>query len=261
MPARLAVVIPARDEAERLPATLEALARARRALAPAVEVVLVLVADNGSGDGTGAIAAITGRHLGLPLEVRRVDARGKAAALAAAMPAAAAHPSRPDWVLFMDADNATDLAEAARFDLAVPAVWCGSRTAPGALVRRPHGDSAARRAMSAAMRLLAARLVPTGVGDTQCGFKALPAPLAAPLFGALRDRSWVFDAELLALARRAGVPVREAGVRWTEMPGSKVRPLPDAVRSLRALLAIAWRLRRLDPAVPALIAAAAPRAA
>ena len=240
----VAVVIPARNEIHRLPATLAAIAAARARLAPEISVPLVLVADNGSSDGTAEAALDAAAELGLPLEVMPCPVPGKANAVAAAMPEAAAHRTLPDWVLFMDADNATDLTALAEFDLGQWGVWVASRTAPGAEIHRPDGDSSARRVMSAGMRLLTAVLVRPGVGDTQCGFKAFPAELVAPLFAALRDRSWVFDAELLALARRAGIPVHEAGVAWTEMAGSKVRPLPDTVASLRALLRIAARLRR-----------------
>jgi hypothetical protein len=56
------------------------------------------------------------------------------------------------------------------------------------------------------------------------------------------DRSWAYDVELLARLTRAGVRLVELPVRWTDVPGSKVRPGIDALASLAALVAIRLRL-------------------
>lgn len=242
---RLAVVIPAYNERERLPATLAAIARAIPTLAPAIETVLVLVVDNLSTDGTGELAAAEGRRLGLPLSVIPCPIRGKANAVLDGVEVAARHGSRPDGVLFMDADNATDLTEIRVIDPdAREAIWIASRHLPGSVIVHPDGDSPLRRLMSWGMRRLTRLLLGLPLSDTQCGFKLVPTRLALPLYGAVRDRSWIFDAELLALAHRAGISIREFPVVWTEMAGSKVSPLRDALRSLRALAQIAWGLRR-----------------
>jgi dolichyl-phosphate beta-glucosyltransferase len=63
-----------------------------------------------------------------------------------------------------------------------------------------------------------------GIRDTQCGFKLATRRAAASLFANQRLQRWCFDVELALLASRLGVPLREVGVCWTEMPGSKIRP-------------------------------------
>lgn len=236
---RLGVVIPVRNEALRLPATLRAIAAASL---PGVHLEHLVLALNATTDDSAELAAAVAAEIGLPLEAWECPGSGKASALAYALPRLAREHPELDGLLFMDADNATDLGELRRFDLGQrEVIWIGSRKVAGAEVRWPAGHSSARRFMSAGVGLLPRFLLRLPERDTQCGFKLFPTSLVAPLFGALRSRSWIFDVELLARAHAAGYPVREVGVRWTEMAGSKVRPLPDTFSSLWGLLCIrAW---------------------
>ena len=248
---RFALVIPVYNERDRLPGTLAAMAVAE---IPGFELVSVHIADNGSGDGSGALAAAVGAKLGLPLVVHRLAVAGKARALAAVMPLAA---QGVDGVLFMDADNATDLGQLARFDPADrTSIQIGSRRAAGATITPLAASrrSSSRRVLSTGMRLLAHLLLAEPAHDTQCGFKLFPASCVPGLFGALRSSSWVFDAELLARARAGGIVVREQPVHWVEMPGSKVRPVQDGLGSLRGLLGIWWWLRAERAVTPAIVA-------
>lgn len=108
----LAVVIPARNESDRISATVKAAARI-----PGADVIVVV--DDGSVDGTGAEAAVAGA-----IVIRHARNRGKAAAMetgAAAVRAieaeqaatgAAQHSHPPRHLLFLDADLA-DTAEQA----------------------------------------------------------------------------------------------------------------------------------------------------
>jgi dolichyl-phosphate beta-glucosyltransferase len=73
-----------------------------------------------------------------------------------------------------------------------------------------------------------------GIRDTQCGFKLATRRAAAMLFSNQRLQRWCFDVELALLASRLGVPLREVGVCWTEMPGSKVR--------VTSVVHMAWEL-------------------
>ena len=103
--ARTAAVIPAKDESQRLAATLAA----TRSI-PGVD--LVVVVDDGSADETGEIAAAGGA-----IVVRHPTSRGKGAAMAsgAAKVAALDEPGLPPrHLLFLDADLGTSAAEGAR---------------------------------------------------------------------------------------------------------------------------------------------------
>jgi dolichyl-phosphate beta-glucosyltransferase len=239
-PYRIAVVIPAYNEQDRLPGTLAKIAVAQ---IPGFEVAQIYVAENGSNDNTAAVAAAVGERLGLPLVVERLKVAGKAQTLAQVMPLAA---RGVDGVLFMDADNATDLEELRHFS---PddrcSVQIGSRYVPGASIVSLSSTKRSwpRRLLSGGMRALSHLLLRLPEHDTQCGFKLFPAACVPVLFGPLRSSSWVFDAEILARAHRAQIPVHERPVRWVEMPGSKVRPVRDGLGSLIGLVGIWWYIR------------------
>lgn len=236
-PYRLAILIPACDEALRIAGLIEALVAARTN--PAIEYALTALVLNGTTDDTGAVARRLAERYGLPLEIWEAPLKGKAAALAWAFPRAAADLA-VDGILFLDADNATDPNQLAAFDLSDrSAIWIGSRRAPGAHVIELEGHSPLRSLMSWGMRSLTRLILGLPERDTQCGFKLFPRQHAW-LWERLVDRSWVFDTELLARAHLAGISVREAPVRWVEKDGSKVSPISDSLRSLAAL----WRIRR-----------------
>jgi hypothetical protein len=102
---RIAVVIPARDEAARVAATVRAAGKV-----PAVD--LVVVVDDGSRDATAAHAQEAGAVV-----VGHHRPRGKAAALATGAQAVSAieareHPAEPRHLLLLDADLAESAARA-----------------------------------------------------------------------------------------------------------------------------------------------------
>lgn len=253
---RLAILIPARDEVDRLP-------RALRDFAIALEggqwaLVTILVADNGSTDGTADVAETVGRELGLPVDARRYPVRGKAAAVCRGLADIAAdhgperhgphgaerHEPTVDWVLVADADSATDPVVLRTMDPGPNELWVASRHMPGASITRPSGFAPARELMSAAMRLLVRILFRFPLDDTQCGFKLVPIGAAGALGHSVGSRSWVFDVELLARARALGLRLVAFPVDWADVAVSKVKPVTDSIGSLVDLLRIRIRLTR-----------------
>ena len=78
--------------------------------------------------------------------------------------------------------------------------------------------------------------------DTQCGFKAFRLDICRPILEAARIDGFAFDVELLVLARRVGLRIREIPVHWNHAEGSKVRFLHDGVQMLREVIAARNRL-------------------
>ena len=109
-PGDLAVIIPARNEADRVAATVSAATKI-------AGVDIVVVVDDGSTDETAALASAAGAHV-----VRHARNRGKAAAMetgaqaVALIESGAAGPvvsgTGPRLLLFLDADLADSAAEA-----------------------------------------------------------------------------------------------------------------------------------------------------
>ncbi len=91
----LSLVIPAWNEAARLPALLDSVRIARQRWHPdSADAVQVIVADNGSSDATAAIATAAGCEV-VPVERRLIAAARNGGAAAAS----------GDWLAFIDADS------------------------------------------------------------------------------------------------------------------------------------------------------------
>ena len=230
---RLSVVIPAYNEARRLPPTLARV----RAWADAQDFpVEVVVVDDGSTDGTADVArrGLEGFEHRILVHERN---RGKGAGLRTGMAAAAG-----DFVLFSDADLSTPIEEATRFlelhDRGVPVVIgtrkCGSAAV---LVRQ----SAVRERMGRVFTWLSTVIVCPGITDFTCGFKSFRRDACEAIFGRMLEDGWAYDSEVLFLARRLGFEVREVPVTWANDPSTRVRLVRDAIGSFAGLVRIRWR--------------------
>ena len=77
--------------------------------------------------------------------------------------------------------------------------------------------------------------------DTQCGFKIFRGPIARQLFAKSQVDRFMFDVEILYLAERSGLVIREMPVTWADVPDSHVRFWEGVVNMFRDL----WRIRHL----------------
>ena len=238
---RWSVVIPAYNEATRLPRYLDEIASY---LVSRGEPWEVLVVDDGSTDDTADVAERMAARRSEVRLLRQPVNGGKGAAVRAGMLAA-----RGAWRLFADADGATPIGELKRLEAALSAgadVAIGSRAvaAPGVVVRaRPHRVAAGR-----VFNVLAEWVGLAGIQDSQCGFKALSGAAAADLFPRLTTTGFGFDVELLLRARARGWRVVEVAVNWEDQPASKVGVLKDGPRMLWQILEARRRVAREERA-------------
>jgi dolichyl-phosphate beta-glucosyltransferase len=118
----------------------------------------------------------------------------------------------------------------ADFDVAI-----GSREAPGAVrFNEPSYRHWGGRAINLVIRLL---ILP-GLQDTQCGFKCFSAEASKRLFNLQTLPGWSFDIELLFLARRANMRIREIPIHWYFGDNSKVSAVRDALNMIRDIFRI-----------------------
>jgi glycosyltransferase involved in cell wall biosynthesis len=227
----LSLVIPAFNEAGRLPGTLAAVVAFVREQVWPVEV---LVVDNNSRDETRTLAeAAAAEH---PfLRVLAEPVQGKGAAVRAGALAATG-----DYVFLADADLSMPLPEVRRFlppllddfDVAI-----GSREVPGAVrYDEPFHRHLMGRVFNAWVRWVA---VP-GIQDTQCGFKCFTRDAARQLFAAQTLVDFTFDVEILFVARRRGLRIVEVPVPWTFRAQSRVRAGRDSLRMAAGVLRVRW---------------------
>lgn len=226
----LSVVVPAYNEAGKIIPCLGRINRYFRGTRIPFEVILV---DDGSSDKTvsEARSAFQGRRNARILACR--PNRGKGFAVRRGVLA-----SRGDTVLFLDADLSTEPSEWPKLfrrledgaDLAI-----GSRKMSGARLLRHQPWW--REKMGKVFTWLV-RFFLVDVTDATCGFKAMRRGPARALYSVQRLDGWSFDAEVLFLARRAGMRIDEVPVVWRDNPHSKVRPVRDALLSLAGIFFI-----------------------
>jgi dolichyl-phosphate beta-glucosyltransferase len=212
MPPGLSVVIPAYNEALRLPATL---ARVREHLAARGVAHEILVIDDGSSDGTADVARAAGEAVRV---LRHTPNRGKGYAVRRGMLAATGERR-----LMTDADLSTPIEELARLEAEIDRgidVAIGSRAVTGARIE-VH-QPAYREAMGRFFNVLVQALLLPGLADTQCGFKLFTAAAAEKAFGACRLDGFSFDVEALYVARRRGLRIAEVPVVWRNDAATRV---------------------------------------
>jgi glycosyltransferase involved in cell wall biosynthesis len=224
----VSVIVPAFNEARRLPRSLPTLLAALRRI-PGAELIVV---DDGSSDDTAAIATELLRGVPDGQVVRLPWNSGKGVAVRTGVAVA-----RGEAIVFMDADLSSDVGDLPLLLTALEhaEVALGSRRL-GRVVER----SVSRRLGSWAFNHLTRALADLDLADTQCGFKAFRRDEAKILFSLARADGFGFDVEVLAIARAAGYRIVEVPVRWSEEPGGTFR----VVRHTPAMVAEVARARR-----------------
>ena len=230
----LSIVVPAYNEARRLPPSLRAIDRYLRDGGHRGELIVV---DDGSADETGDLVAALAAE-GLQVQLIRHEAnQGKGAAVRTGVMAASG-----DVVLFTDADLSTPIDDVERLLAAIREgadVAIGSRALDRSLiaVHQPW----IRDRMGRVFNLFVQLILLPGLKDTQCGFKAFRGGVAQELFGATQTDGFEFDTEVLYRARRRGLVTREIPVHWRDSPDTRVNAMFDSPRMLLGL----FRIRRL----------------
>ena len=235
----LSIVIPAYNEEQRLPATLDRIGSyVERSPVPVAEI---LVVDDGSRDGTAALAeARANRDKSIVRLVRNPGNRGKGYAVRNGMLAA-----KGDWILSTDADLSAPIEELEKLIAAVrrenAVVAIGSRALDRRLVKvhQPMMRELSGRAFNMVMRMV------TGLPfrDTQCGFKLFRQDAAKNIFSRQVEEGFSFDVEDLVIARVLGLKSIEVPVEWSNVEGTKVS-LTQGMKSFADLVRIRGRAER-----------------
>lgn len=212
----LSIIIPAYDEAERLPFTLLDIDKRMQGKPYSYEI---LVLNDGSKDGTADVVrrmAKTIKNLNL---VDNVENQGKGGVVRQGMLLA-----RGKYRLFTDADNSTSVDQ---FDNMIPffdegyEVVIGSRAVPGSVLH--PAQPWYRQILGKGSNLIIQAVNVPGIWDTQCGFKAVTEDAAEAIFNRSRVPGWGFDIEMLALARALGYRIKEIPVTWVNDTASHVK--------------------------------------
>jgi len=234
MLAAFSLVIPAFNEADRIGQNLQTALRFLQESSPGSEIIVV---NDGSTDATSEVVREVFARPN-PVATRLLEHfpnRGKGAAVREGLLAATCPIG-----LFSDADFSTPIDEAPKLIDPIAAgaldVAFGSRALDRTLIghRQPWRREQGGRVFNLIVRLA------TGLPfwDTQCGFKAFQLEVFRPILERATTDGFGFDVELLYLAQKANLRLREIPVRWNHYEGSKVNVLRDSVRMVREVAAL-----------------------
>ena len=225
----LSIIIPAYNEETRLPRTLGQVFMFLDKQNYSSEVIVV---ENGSTDRTLEIArGLASQNANL--HVIHEEQRGKGNAVRSGMLSA-----RGEFRFICDADLSMPIEEIQKFlppqlgefDLAI-----GSREAVGAV---RYDEPPYRHWGGRAINLVIRLLILPGLHDTQCGFKCFPADTARALFPLQTLAGWSFDIELLYIARRKKMRIKEIPIQWYFDADSKVNAIRDGLRMTADIFSI-----------------------
>ena len=232
----VAIVVPTYNEAENLPLLVD------RIFAGLPEDARLIVVDDGSPDGTGALAARLAERMAGAIElVQRNEKLGLGTAYRAGFERALACGA--DYVVQMDADlsHNPDSLTPMLAELGCADVVVGSRYVAGASVDPRWGPI--RRLLSVAGNRGIGLLAGLDVRDATSGYKAFRASaLAAIDLDGFRCAGFGFQVEMAAACQRLGLRVVEHPIRFRiRRSGRSKMSLGIVVEAVRRLTPMAWR--------------------
>lgn len=233
----LAIVIPAFNEAARLPNVLSEISNTIEK-----HTVSVLVVDDGSRDTTSQAAKKAGKHLHNLTVIRHKTNLGKGAAAKTGCDAAVR--LKAEVIILMDADGQHQPADIVR--LVAPIAAGKTDLVIGSRENRTNMPAMMRlgnRFLTTAFRLLF-RLK---VHDTQSGYRAF----RTEVYPAIRwvDANYAMETEMLMFAANKKVNIVEVPIATVYLDNHKGTTVLDGVRILISLLV--WKTKLLFHFQPA----------
>jgi glycosyltransferase involved in cell wall biosynthesis len=227
------IVIPAFNEAGRIPATLGSVVDCIRQQGWTAEVVVV---DDGSTDATAQVVRAFAAHAPEVRLMQNPGNRGKGYSVRAGLLQALG-----EVVMFTDADLSAPMEEAERLfaaiaggaDIAIGSRWLerGRQTHRQPFYRQFFG-----RCFNAVTRLV----MGLDFADTQCGFKAFTRAAAQTVFQLQTIERWGFDPEILFIALKRGYRIEEVPVSWAHDERTRMSYLKDGLQMLKEIAIVRW---------------------
>jgi dolichyl-phosphate beta-glucosyltransferase len=225
----ISVIIPAYNEEKRLGKTLIKWQCFLNNLNPDYKIYEILVVDDGSNDKTIAVAQLFNKIL--PIKIIKINQNtGKGNAVRNGV-----LKSNGDLIFIYDADAAVEPSEINKMleyydetDIII-----GSRVAKGSKTK----ISAFRRFVGLCFHLYCLPLL-GNIKDASCGAKIFKKAPAKKIFSIQKINRFAFDIEILWLSKKLNYKIKEVGIEWQEIPGSKVNVLKDSLEMFISVLHI-----------------------
>jgi len=227
------IVIPAFNEAHRIPATLESVVSCIRARGWSAEVVVV---DDGSTDATAQVVRAFVEHAPEVRLMQNPGNRGKGYSVRSGLLNALG-----EVVMFTDADLSAPMEEAQGLfdaiaggaDIAIGSRWLERNRQT---IRQPLYRQFFGRCFNGVTRLV----MGLHFADTQCGFKAFTRAAAQTIFQLQTIERWGFDPEILFIAVKRGYSIAEVPVSWAHDERTRMSYLKDGMKMLEEIAIVRW---------------------
>jgi dolichyl-phosphate beta-glucosyltransferase len=226
----LTLVIPAYNEEFRMPIMLDETLQFMESWSVLRDLTYeILVVDDSSTDDTAAVArAYMSEYPYLFTYIFLGENIGKGGAVKYGV-----EQANGKYIMMVDADGASDIKDLPKLYDALVEAEVHSDTLKGS-VGMAIGSRAHLSQKSVAQRALYRTILMHGfhmfvklfctnqIQDTQCGFKLFTRTAARVLFSNLHLRRWAFDIEIIHVAERLQIPMKEIAISWREIEGSKL---------------------------------------
>lgn len=227
----ISVIVPAFQEEKRIGITIEALSAYLETHYAGAELIVVC---DGCTDGTASVARQSFNAPSCTLKVIEVfPNQGKGNAVKTGILEASG-----EYLFFTDADLSFAPETMEPF---LAKLQEGAQVVIAQRKKETTYPSFGRRALAEVSRFLVGNFVLPGIRDSQAGYKSFTREAGRDLFSRLRTSRFLFDLEILVMARQKKYQIDKVYVDWEDRPGSTVRIFMDSMRSARDLLLIVWR--------------------
>lgn len=227
----LSIVIPTYNEEQRISLTLQSIVRYLSHKEYEWEII---VADDGSSDQTVSIVELMA-ETDSGIKLLSLDHRGKGSVVKQGMLYA-----KGKYRFVADADLSMSIDQLDRFlppNQIDAAIVIGSRETDGS---KRVGEPMRRHLMGRCFNLMVRLIVLKGIQDTQCGFKCFRGDVADKIFPLQTANGFGFDVEILFIAQKMGIGIKELGICWSYNEGSKIRPVKDSISMFKDLCLVRW---------------------
>lgn len=231
----LGIVIPAYNESNRLPVTLDALLQETT-----LNFSELIIVNDGSKDETFQVAkSFEAKFQGRLKVIDSQPNRGKGYAVRRGIEEATS-----EWVLIADADRSTPWKEYFKLRSAQERLGSkgaiGSRDVDGAVLMAQQPFY--REWLGKLFNLFLRKITGLSFKDTQCGFKLFHRSSILPFFPQLCEDRFAWDVEFLMLCKKNGVSIVEVPVEWAHVKGGTVSPIKDGLKMVWAVIQMRVRI-------------------